>query len=147
VLLKGMRVRAEDQAREAERRRIAREMHDVLAHRLSILSVHAGALEHAGDALPPAYVEAAGLIRNSARLALEELRASCPPDACASGQVASRWPCDDRAILRPCWSASATPGANGFSKRERPGTGDPFYDDASGGIAWRETSGSRHVLL
>jgi signal transduction histidine kinase len=74
-LLSGMRVRAEDRAREAERRRIAREMHDVLAHRLSILSVHAGALENAGTALPPEYVETAGVIRSSARLALEELRA------------------------------------------------------------------------
>jgi signal transduction histidine kinase len=37
--------RAGDEARAAERRRIAREMHDVLAHRLSLLSVHAGALE------------------------------------------------------------------------------------------------------
>ena len=34
-------------------------MHDVLAHRLSILSVHAGALENAGDALPPEYTETA----------------------------------------------------------------------------------------
>ena len=33
------------QAREQERTRIAREMHDVLAHRLSLLSLHAGALE------------------------------------------------------------------------------------------------------
>jgi signal transduction histidine kinase len=66
--------RAEGRAREAERRRIAREMHDVLAHRLSILSVHAGALRNAGDVLPPEYVEAAGVIRSSAHTALEELR-------------------------------------------------------------------------
>jgi signal transduction histidine kinase len=62
------------QAREAERRRIAREMHDVLAHRLTILSVHAGALERAGEALPREYAEAAGVIRASAHTALAELR-------------------------------------------------------------------------
>ena len=45
-LFKGLRERGQEKAREAERRRIAREMHDVLAHRLSILSVHAGALEN-----------------------------------------------------------------------------------------------------
>jgi len=73
-LLGGLRERAEAEAREAERRRIAREMHDVLAHRLSLLSVHAGALENAGDRLPVEYREAAGVIRGNARLALEELR-------------------------------------------------------------------------
>ena len=40
-LFRGLRERSQEEAREAERRRIAREMHDVLAHRLSILSVHA----------------------------------------------------------------------------------------------------------
>ena len=73
-LFKGLRERGQEKAREAERQRIAREMHDVLAHRLSILSVHAGALENAGDRLPPEYVETAKVIRTSARTALEELR-------------------------------------------------------------------------
>jgi signal transduction histidine kinase len=73
-LFRELRERAEGKAREAERRRIAREMHDVLAHRLSILSVHAGALENAGTAVPREYVETAGVIRASARTALEELR-------------------------------------------------------------------------
>ena len=63
-----------DQAREAERRRIAREMHDVLAHRVSLLSLHAGALEFRPDAPPEEIAEAAGVIRASARTALEELR-------------------------------------------------------------------------
>jgi signal transduction histidine kinase len=63
-----------EQAREAERRRIAGEMHDVLAHRLSLLSVHAGALEFRPDAPPEEIAEAAGVIRANAREALQELR-------------------------------------------------------------------------
>ena len=63
-----------ERARDAERSRIAREMHDVLAHRLSLLSVHAGALEYRPDA-PPEIAEAAGVIRSTAHSALDELRA------------------------------------------------------------------------
>ncbi len=66
--------RAGDEARAAERRRIAREMHDMLAHRLSLLSVHAGALEFRPDAPAEEVAEAAGVIRESARAALDELR-------------------------------------------------------------------------
>ena len=66
-------VRAE-RARLAERTRIAREMHDVLAHRISLVALHAGALEVARD-LPPAQVrESATLLRSTAHQALEELR-------------------------------------------------------------------------
>jgi signal transduction histidine kinase len=63
-----------EQARDAERRRIAREMHDVLAHRVSLLSLHAGALEFRRDASPEEVAEAAGVIRATARAALEDLR-------------------------------------------------------------------------
>jgi signal transduction histidine kinase len=63
-----------EQAREAERRRIASEMHDVLAHRLSLLSVHAGALEFHPDAPPAEIAEAAGVIRATAHEALSDLR-------------------------------------------------------------------------
>jgi signal transduction histidine kinase len=67
----GLRVQ---QARAAERRRIAREMHDVLAHRLSLLSLHAGALEYRADASPEEVAQAAGVIRDASHAALEELR-------------------------------------------------------------------------
>lgn len=63
-----------EQARAGERTRIAREMHDVLAHRLSLLSVHAGALEFHPDASPDEIANAAGVIRASAQAALTELR-------------------------------------------------------------------------
>jgi signal transduction histidine kinase len=63
-----------EQAREAERRRIAREMHDVLAHRVSLLSLHAGALEFRPDAPPEEIAEAAGVVRASAQSVLQELR-------------------------------------------------------------------------
>jgi signal transduction histidine kinase len=63
-----------EQARASERRRIAREMHDVLAHRISIVSVHAGALEVHPDAPAEDVGKAAGVIRTSAHAALRELR-------------------------------------------------------------------------
>jgi signal transduction histidine kinase len=63
-----------ERARLAERTRIAREMHDVLAHRISLVALRAGALEVALD-LPPAQVrESAALLRLTAHQALEELR-------------------------------------------------------------------------
>ncbi|MFJ3723328.1 sensor histidine kinase [Streptomyces sp. NPDC090045] len=65
--------RAERARREA-REEIAREMHDVLGHRLTLLSVHAGALEFNSGA-PRAEIErAAGVMRESAHLALHDLR-------------------------------------------------------------------------
>jgi signal transduction histidine kinase len=62
------------EARRLERARIAREMHDVLAHRLSLLSLQAGALELRTDAAPAEVARAAGVIRDSAHRALEDLR-------------------------------------------------------------------------
>jgi signal transduction histidine kinase len=63
-----------EQAQAHERARIAREMHDVLAHRISLLSMHAGALEFRPDAPPEEIARAAGVVRASAHQALEDLR-------------------------------------------------------------------------
>ncbi|MFB7590854.1 sensor histidine kinase [Streptomyces sp. NPDC056169] len=62
------------QAQRLAREAIAREMHDVLAHRLTLLSVHAGALEFRPDAPPEQITRAAGVIRDSAHEALQDLR-------------------------------------------------------------------------
>ena len=77
---RGRRAEAEEQLRieqirHAERTRIAREMHDVLAHRISLLSLHAGALEFRPDAPPEEVARAAAVIRATAHQALEDLRA------------------------------------------------------------------------
>jgi signal transduction histidine kinase len=66
-------LRAERQ-RSLERERIAREMHDMLAHRISLVSLHAGALEIRPDLSAEEVARAAGTIRASAHQALEELR-------------------------------------------------------------------------
>ncbi|MEV4058131.1 histidine kinase [Amycolatopsis sp. NPDC049688] len=81
-LLQSLRDRAEraereqhllaEQARAAERRRLAGEMHDVVTHRLSLMVLHAGAL---GVTSPdPAVRTAAEDIRREGALALDELR-------------------------------------------------------------------------
>jgi signal transduction histidine kinase len=49
-------------------------MHDVLAHRISLLSLHAGALEIRPDASADEVAGAAGVIRASAHQALQDLR-------------------------------------------------------------------------
>jgi signal transduction histidine kinase len=62
------------QARTAERSRIAREMHDVLAHRISLVTMHAGALVYRED-LDPAQMRAtARVIQDNSHQAMVELR-------------------------------------------------------------------------
>jgi signal transduction histidine kinase len=63
-----------EQAQQRARDEIAREMHDVLGHRLSLLSVHAGALEFRPDASAEEIAGAAKVIRENAHLALQDLR-------------------------------------------------------------------------
>lgn len=62
--------RAQHEARET----LAREMHDVLGHRLSLLSVHAGALAYHRDASAEDTARAAEVIRENAHRALQDLR-------------------------------------------------------------------------
>ncbi|WP_168581232.1 sensor histidine kinase [Gephyromycinifex aptenodytis] len=63
-----------EQARVNERSRIAREMHDVLAHRISLVALHAGALAYREDLGPEQTRETAHLVQENAHRALTDLR-------------------------------------------------------------------------
>ena len=62
------------QARATERARIAREMHDALAHRLSLVAMQSGALAYRSDLTREETAQAAAVIRDNAHQALGELR-------------------------------------------------------------------------
>ncbi len=64
----------EERARLEERNRIARDIHDSLSHRLSLISVYAGGLNYRKDADPEHVAEAAGTIQSEAKSAVEDLR-------------------------------------------------------------------------
>jgi len=61
-------------ARAGERTRIAREMHDVLAHRMSLVAVHAGALAYRTDLSAAETRETAAIIQANSQRALADLR-------------------------------------------------------------------------
>ncbi|MFB4317705.1 sensor histidine kinase [Actinomadura sp. 21ATH] len=63
-----------EKARMQERARIAAEMHDMLGHRLSLISMHAGALELGAAKDAPRLSGQAELLRTTAATAMSELR-------------------------------------------------------------------------
>jgi signal transduction histidine kinase len=105
-------------------------MHDVLAHRISLLSVHAGALAYrtgpAGVAAPlssPEISDSAQLIRDTAHQALEELRAVLT-------------------VLR-----GGTPTTAGEAAHRAAEAGLPRIADITGLVAEAEEAGQRVSLV
>lgn len=117
--------RAEERAqwaRNEERTRIAREMHDVVAHRVSLMVVHAAALQAVARKDPEKAVRNAALVGDMGRQALTELRemlgvlrtgdglerrAQTVPLAAvgmAAAAAASRVAAEDGALDGPCLS-------------------------------------------
>jgi signal transduction histidine kinase len=60
---------------DAERLRIARELHDVVAHTMSTINVQAGVAAYVAEDLPPATAEALQAIKTASKDGLRELRA------------------------------------------------------------------------
>jgi signal transduction histidine kinase len=72
------RTREEEARRRVaeERLRIARDLHDVVAHHIALVNVQAGVAAHVMDKRPDQAKEALGHVREASRSALEELRAT-----------------------------------------------------------------------
>ncbi|HEY1093511.1 MAG TPA: sensor histidine kinase [Glycomyces sp.] len=70
------RTRAGEQARlvSEERMRIARELHDIVSHNLSLIALQAGVADHVADAQPDRAREALRSIESTSREALSEMR-------------------------------------------------------------------------
>lgn len=68
-------VQAESERRvQSERLRIARDLHDIVAHGLAVIAVQSGTAEHVLDRNPAQAREALGIINQTGRRTLEELR-------------------------------------------------------------------------
>lgn len=72
--LEAAREELADRAVTDERARIARELHDVLAHAMSVITVQAGVGAHVVDRRPEQASEALAVIERTGREALEEMR-------------------------------------------------------------------------
>jgi signal transduction histidine kinase len=72
------RTREEEARRRVaeERMRIARELHDVVAHHIALVNVQAGVAAHVMDARPDQAKQALAHVREASRTALDELRAT-----------------------------------------------------------------------
>jgi signal transduction histidine kinase len=142
--------RAEERAewaRNEERTRIAREMHDVVAHRVSLMVVHAAALQAVALKDPERAAKNAALVGDMGRQALTELRemlgvlrsadarmpatggteltrAGGSGDSAASARLAEFAGRTDR-LHRPAAVARPAPGPAPDSRTGRPGVTDP----------------------
>jgi signal transduction histidine kinase len=125
------------EARAAERARIAREMHDVLAHRLSLLATYAGALAYRPDAPPGQISSAAEVVRSGVHQALEELREviGLLRDDSLPDLAAGRSPLPGTAALRELIEESRAAGTQvSVGGQAWPATGIP---DAAGRTVYR----------
>ena len=102
----GLQQQAASQAVAEERLRIARELHDVVAHSMAVIAVQAGFGQYVIDSQPEQAREALGAIQGTSRDALDEMRRMLAvlrqADAPAgSSPVAEGSPAAPEAPLRP----------------------------------------------
>ncbi|MET9898024.1 histidine kinase [Streptomyces sp. NPDC006446] len=114
--------RAEERAewaRNEERTRIAREMHDVVAHRVSLMVVHAAALQAIARKDPEKAVKNAALVGDMGRQALTELREMLGVLRTGDG-LGARVPSVPLAAVGAAAAAAASRAADDFGAGEGP---------------------------
>src|SRR6202007_1909700 len=120
-----------------ERLRIARELHDVVAHSMSVIAVQAGTGQYVIAASPGGAKDALGAIQATSRDALEEMRRMLgvlrQQDAAPGPARASRAPLAPDACPRaragPCRPGPAHPP---HPRRRRPGQPGAFRASTRG---------------
>jgi hypothetical protein len=97
-----------------ERLRIARELHDVVAHSMSVIAVQAGYGQYVIDTQPADARDALGAIQATSREALDEMRRmlSAPPGG--TRPTSARWP------RGPPWPSTALTSVRRTSASPRP---------------------------
>ncbi|MFI0774728.1 histidine kinase [Streptomyces sp. NPDC021212] len=117
--------RAEERAewaRNEERTRIAREMHDVVAHRVSLMVVHAAALQAVALKDPEKASKNAALVGDMGRQALTELR-----------QMLGVLRSDAPAAAKPVPLASVAVAASAAAEAATASAAEPVADADAGG--------------
>lgn len=108
-----------EQARSGERARIAREMHDVLAHRISLISLQAGALQ-VSRRQDDAVAESAASIRTSAHQALDDLREVIGVLRTGENEASPLSPQPTLAAAGACRTPRSAPSCSSARPRSRP---------------------------
>ena len=113
-------------ATAAERARIAREMHDIVAHSLSVVIAQADGGRYAADADPAAAERALGTIAETGRAALADMRRLLGVLREGPAAARRRWAWSRRTAPRPLprrrrCGAGARPGAGGRASRRCAG--------------------------
>ncbi|GAA2669292.1 hypothetical protein GCM10010400_32940 [Streptomyces aculeolatus] len=128
--------RAEERAvwaRREERTRIAREMHDVVAHRVSLMVVHAAALERVALNDPEKAARNAALVGDMGRQALTELREMLGVLRMPAGSVSSAsgsGPAGGGAVV----GAAASEGSGAGAAAAAGGGGAGAAGSGAGGV-------------
>ncbi|MFE4539182.1 sensor histidine kinase [Streptomyces scopuliridis] len=115
-------------ARTEERTRIAREMHDVVAHRVSLMVVHAAALQAVALKDPQKAVKNAALVGDMGRQALTELREMLgvlrAGEQVAARQASDAVPAGAPAAVPLAAVGAAAAAAAAAAAEDGPGMGD-----------------------